>query len=374
MVMNSLICRSCGKTYPMSSKLWKCHCGGLLDIEFKPLFDVDKIKSRKPTMWRYREALPIDNDENIVTFDEGYTPLLEVKIDGNKLMLKLEQLFTTGSYKDRGAAVLISKAKELGIKRVVEDSSGNAGCAIAAYCARAGIECDIYVPDSTSPGKLAQIRMYGAALHSIPGTREDTSHAVMKAAEEYFYASHSWNPFFFQGTKTYAFEIWEQLGFKAPDTLIIPTGNGTLLIGAYLGFKDLLDNNLISKMPKIVAVQSENCAPLYKMYSEELKDVPKIKPEDTICEGIAIAEPVRGRQIVEVVKSTGGEIITVSDKEIEEALIKICRNGLYAEPTSASAVAGFQKYEAHDGEGIVAPLTGHGLKSTEKMLKIAKEK
>jgi threonine synthase len=371
--MGKLVCRDCGKVYDLNDARWKCGCGSVLDIEFKASIDMEKIKSRKPTMWRYREALPIERDENIVTFDEGFTPLLDVEIDGKKLFVKLEQLFTTGSYKDRGASVLISKAKELGIKKVVEDSSGNAGCAVAAYCARAGIECDIYVPEGNSPGKLAQIEMYGANLHKIPGTREDTAHAVMDAAREYFYASHSWNPFFFQGTKTYAYEVWEQLGFKVPDTLIIPVGNGTLLIGAYLGFKDLMENDLISSMPKIIGVQSANCAPLYKMFAENLEELPSIKSVETISEGIAIAEPVRGKQIVKIVRETGGEIITVTDHEVEEALVEVCRLGLYIEPTSASTIAGFKKIEFGDEEVVVAPLTGHGLKATEKLLKISEK-
>src|SRR6266536_1185920 len=144
--MNQLICKDCKTKHSDSSKIWRCDCGGLLDLDFQARFPVDEIRRRKPTMWRYREAIPINADENIVSFDEGFTPLIEIAFGGKPALIKQDHLFPTGSYKDRGASVLISKAKELGINKVVEDSSGNAGSAVAGYCARGKIECDIYVP------------------------------------------------------------------------------------------------------------------------------------------------------------------------------------------------------------------------------------
>jgi threonine synthase len=369
--MGDLVCRSCRTTYPFDDPRWKCDCGSLLDIRFRAAFDRDRIRERRPTMWRYRDALPIYDEQHIVSFNEGFTPLVEARIHGKPVWLKQEHLFPTGSYKDRGASVLVSRAAELGVSRMVEDSSGNAGAAIAAYAARASIPCDIYVPESTSPAKLVQIRMYGAHLHQVPGSREDTAHAALQAAGQHFYASHVWNPFFFQGTKTFAFEVWEQLGFVVPDTVLIPTGNGTLLIGAYLGFMDLKLAGLIARLPRLIAVQSENCAPLHRMWSEELEDLPSIQTSDTVAEGIAIAEPMRANQIVDIVRETEGTVVTVSDQEIETALVDACRQGWYVEPTSASALAAIKQYPQSAGETIVVPLTGHGLKSTEKLLKLA---
>jgi threonine synthase len=275
-------------------------------------------------------------------------------------------LFPTGSYKDRGATVLVSKAKELGVTRVVEDSSGNAGCAIAAYCAKAGMECHIYVPENTSPGKLTQIRAYGARLHRIPGTREDTARATLAAAEGTFYASHVWNPFFFQGTKTFAYEVWEQLDDKAPDAVILPTGNGTLLIGAYLGFRDLLRQNLIPALPRFIAVQAENCAPLLpafeRLHPGTAAPVPTVV-NATMAEGIAIAEPRRLQQMIGILNETGGEVVTVTEQEIEEAWVELGRRGFYVEPTSAVVLAAFKKRPSLPGEVVLAPLTGHGLKA-----------
>ncbi len=370
--MNRLLCTKCSRSFSLGEKIWRCPCGGLLDLKFESAFPVDKIKARKPNLWRYREALPVGKEESILTFEEGFTPLVPVDFAGRSVWIKQDHLFPTGSYKDRGASVLMSKVKELGVSRVVEDSSGNAGCAIAAYGARGGIQCEIYVPDSTSPGKLAQIEAYRAVLKKIPGSREDTARAVWEAAQKEYYASHSWNPFFFHGTKTWAFEVWEQLGWKAPDTVVLPVGNGTLLLGVFIGFGELLEAGMIREIPRIIGVQSVHCAPLARAFREGLREIPKIQPRDTLAEGIAIAEPVRGKQILEAVKKTGGAFLTVQEEEVKSALRLASRKGFYVEPTAAAAAAGVLQYlkGSDPEEVIVSVFTGHGLKATEKILKI----
>jgi threonine synthase len=370
--MKQLVCRQCGATYSLDDPRWKCHCGSVLDIEFNYVLNRKEIRKRKPTMWRYREAIPVEDDANITSFDEGFTPLIEVNIEGRPVLIKQDQLFPTGSYKDRGASVLISKVKELKIKEVVEDSSGNAGAAISAYCAKANIDCGIFVPENAAAGKLAQILLYGARLNRVPGTREDTAIAVQAAAEAIYYASHSWNPFFYHGTKTFAFEVCEQLGWKSPDTVILPVGNGTLLLGAHIGFNELLNAEIIDKMPKIIAVQSENCAPLYQAFQGNLEEIPSIHKKETIAEGIAIANPVRGKQIVEAVKNSEGHFIIVSDGEIKKSLKETGQKGHCIEPTAAATIAGVKYYLLNSNldEIIVSVFTGHGLKATEKIIEI----
>jgi threonine synthase len=291
-------CTVCKKEYELSSPRWRCDCGGLLDILFQPKIDPKQVSARRSGMWRYREAIPLALEAPIVSFDEGLTPLLGIDFGGRPVWIKQDHLFPTGSYKDRGASVLISQAKGLGLAAVVEDSSGNAGCAVAAYCARAGIACDIYVPADTAAGKLAQIQLYGANLKRIPGSREDTATAVMAAAQTTFYASHSWNPFFFHGTKTWAYEVCEQLGWQPPDTVILPAGNGTLLLGASIGFKELALAGIIDRMPRLVAVQAAACDPLAQMFAAGTAEIPLINKQDTLAEGIAIAAPVRAAQMV----------------------------------------------------------------------------
>ena len=357
-----LLCQTCGKHFPSSKPRWNCTCGGLLSLDFHARFPLDKIKKRKPTLWRYREALPIDDDQQITSFDEGFTPLIEEEVFGKRVFVKLEYLFPSGSYKDRGASVLVSKIKELGIKEVVEDSSGNAGAAIAAYCAKASVACHIYVPEKTSPGKLLQIKRYGARLHIIRGSREDAARAALRQARTMYYASHYWNPYFFHGTKTCIFEIVEQLDWKAPDILIVPVGNGTLLYGSFIGLKELREEGVIEKLPKIIGVQAENCAPLAYAWNHHGDFTSYRTIKKTIAEGIAIANPPRAGDILQSVQATRGEIITVREREILDALRFIRRKGYCIEPTSAVALAALKKYHTQTNQMVVIPLTGHGLK------------
>jgi threonine synthase len=243
---------------------------------------------------------------------------------------------------------------------------------VAAYCARAGIACEIFVPASTSPGKLAQLGWYGAAVHRVPGSRAETARAALDAAQSSYYASHAWNPFFLHGTKTFAYEVCEQMGWKAPDTLVLPAGNGTLLLGAAIGFRELRRAGLISALPRLVAVQAARCAPLWEAFHGAPWGGEKVPAGETLAEGIAIAEPVRGAQMLAAIRETHGTVIAVEEEEIIRALRLVSRQGLYAEPTAAAAIAGLLRYlpASPREERIVTVLTGHGLKSTEKLLSL----
>ncbi len=360
-----LICYETGEKYVGAEPRWRSDSGGLLHLSFTPQLDIALLSERKPTLWRYREVIPIEKDDNIISFDEGFTPLLPLEIEGRKIYCKQDYLFPTGSFKDRGASVLISKVRELGIDRVVQDSSGNAGCAVAAYCARAGIRCDIYVPQSTSPAKLAQIRSYGAKLHLVPGSRQDTAEAALKAAEKYYYASHCWNPFFHHGVKTIAYEICEQLNWRAPDAVVLPVGNGSLFLGAYIGFQELLQMRITQTMPRLIGVQSRACAPIATAFHQGHEEIGAIKTKPTVAEGIAIAAPIRGREILAAVRQTHGTMLTATDHEICHAQREMARCGFYLEPTAAVAMAGVKIYlkMVEKSEMLVTVFTGHGLKS-----------
>jgi threonine synthase len=213
------------------------------------------------------------------------------------------------------------------------------------------------------------VRSYGAQLTEVPGSREDTALAALREAATTYYASHVWNPFFFHGTKTFAFEVCEQLGWRCPDAVVLPVGNGTLLLGAYLGFRELVRAGVTDKVPRLVAVQAENCAPLHRAFTESVVAIPRIAKADTVAEGIAIADPPRGRQMVKAVLDSQGTVLAVSETEILQALEMMCARGFYIEPTSAAAVAGVRRYLDHadDQATIVSVLTGHGLKATEKI-------
>ncbi|MCX6084299.1 MAG: threonine synthase [Caldiserica bacterium] len=366
----SLYCARCGRDYYDDGRRLRCECGGMLDLRFEPSFRPGMTVGRPYDQWRYREALPVGED--VVTMGEGWTPLLSVAFDGRVLLIKQEQLFPTGSYKDRGAAVMMTHLRELGVKRVVEDSSGNAGCAVAAYAARSGITCDIYVPEDTSPAKTAQIEAYGATLHRVPGTREDTARAALEAATTCVYASHVYSPWFLHGTKTFAYEVAGQLGWTVPDTLVLPAGNGTLLLGAYLGFTELARAGIVSHVPRIMAVQAVTCAPLAAAFADGLDEPVEIHTSHTAAEGIAIAIPARGSQVLAAVRASGGSFVTVSEQEIIASLWDCCRGGWFIEPTSAAVIAGARRYAraAAPGETIVTAFTGHGLKAAAKIAEL----
>ena len=369
----NLRCLSCQRTYPQDTYRWRCDCGGVFELESATGFAKDEIETGDFSLWRYRAMLPVKREDGIISLGEGLTPLVETQIYGARIHCKLEFLNPTGSFKDRGIAVLINVLRELGVKRVVEDSSGNAGASLAAYAARSayyaarsGIEAEIYVPAYASPNKLAQIAVYGARLVKVEGPRERAAEAAQEAAAQgAYYASHYYNPFTLEGLKTIAYEIWEQLGERAPDNLVLPVGQGTLLLGAYRGFKHLLAAGLIEKLPRLFAVQAEPCAPLHEAYRRGLDNAFPIEKNETVAEGISIARPVLGRQILAAVRETGGAVLAVSDEETLRAHDQLARRGLYVEPTSATAIAALLQLRdlIKDEELTVVPLTGSGLKS-----------
>lgn len=355
--MNSLICTECKKSFPLHEPIWRCACGGMLDITYNSTFPIEKIKHRPQNMWRYREALPIERKP--ISYQEGYTPLLPFDYDGKRLFVKQEHLFQTGSFKDRGAALLVNKIAQLGIKEVVEDSSGNAGAAVAAYCARAGIKAEIFVSQYAAQTKIRQIKSYGAKLISIDGNREKVADAALKQAHKIYYASHVWNPFFLHGVKTSAFEICEQLGWGNPNTILVPVGNGSLLLGLFLGFSELQKDGIISKLPRLIAVQAKNCSPIYDSF-HHLPPGPKKK---TIANGASVRHPVRTKQILDAISTTNGNVLRVEESEITKALFRLWRKGFLVEPTTALTFAALDQYETKENEKIVTFFTGHGLKS-----------
>lgn len=375
-----LKCLKCGASYGDDKPIWRCpDCGGHLDhITEKPLsISPEEIKRGPLSMWRYGKTMPVRSPEKAVTMGEGLTPLIPVELNGVKPLVKMDFLCPTGSYKDRGISVLVSRLRELGIASLIEDSSGNAGAAMAAYCAAGGLNCSVYVPDYTSAGKCVQIEAYGAELIRVPGTREDTTDAAMAAARETYYGSHNWSPWFVEGVKTFAYEIWEQLGWTAPDHLVLPLGQGSLVLGAYRAFSELREMGLIDHIPKIHGVQSANCAPLAKAYESGL-DVPEnITKRETVAEGISSATPLRGAEVLEAVKRSGGSIVAVDEKPIVDGIFALASRGIYVEPTSAVVVPGISKLmesgAISKGEETVVFLSGSGLKATDKILDLRRK-
>jgi threonine synthase len=226
------------------------------------------------------------------------------------------------------------------------------------------------VPAYTPAAKIVQMRAYGAEIELVPGTRQDTSDEAARQSARIFYASHNWQPFFLQGTKTLAYELWEDLGFRAPDHVVIPTGAGSNVLGCDIGFSELLRSREIDALPRLHAVQPKNCAPFANAFAEGLATCPDVDAKPTIAEGTAIAKPVRPREVLAAIRRSGGSSSGVGEAEIEAACRELALLGLYAEPTAAVAAAGLsQLLEAGTiarDETVVVVLTGGGLKATQR--------
>ncbi len=357
-----LICLSCGSTYAVDSLAWHCGCGGVFDIAAggTPL----SAPADRNSLWRYESVLPVPFDERL-SLGEGMTPIVRSRTRPD-VRFKLDFLMPTSSFKDRGAVVLATLAARLGVRSALTDSSGNAGTSAAAYLGRAGIACRVYVPEATSPSKLTQMRAHGAEVVPVPGPRAAAAAAARAAADQQgvLYASHVYHPYFLQGVKTYGYEIWEQTGRTLPDTVVVPAGNGTLVLGCYLAFRELVAGGLAERLPTLVAVQAAACAPVARAFGNGADVVDGVAPGPTIAEGIAIAAPPRGAQMLAAIRACNGSVVTVDDDDVIAARADLAAEGLYVEPTSAVCWAAVRA-EAHeslrDGD-IVVPLCGGGLK------------
>ena len=369
-------CSSCGKDAGEAPRHYRCtECSGPLDFEGGPVsFPLEKIASRPASMWRYAEALPSFGPP--VSLGEPQTPLETVDLDGFPLQLKCDFCMPTGSYKDRGAALLMGYLKSIGVEEAVEDSSGNAGAALAAYAARAGVRLKVFCPASASAGKLAQIRLYGAELVPIEGPRPRATEALLAYVEETgaVYASHLWHPLFISGIKTLAWEIAEQSGWQAPDVVVCPVGAGSILLGLYQGFNDLFNAGVIDSLPRLVAIQSKHVNPVARAFSAGSDTVEPITPEPTLAEGIALPGPVRGMQVIQALYRSGGTVVDVSEDEIVDGLRRLGQRGFCVEPTSAVVWHGVKRYVEKEGvepdAKVVAVLSGHGLKAAERLASV----
>ena len=326
-------CEKCKKEYPINSHSYCCECGGLFHLHRN-----------------LGEEIP-----EPITLGNFVTPILPIEAEGKEFFLKLENLQPTGSFKDRGAKTLVNAIKASGIEKIALDSAGNAGAAMAAYAAAAGIDCTVYVPDDSSTETVAQIEAYGAKIHKVPNGRMRACAAVKQNLGDAYYASHVYNPLFFEGMKSMAHEMYEQFGGHVPDYVVLPVGNGTLLIGLFFGFME------IGRFPRFIAVQSSKCAPLYEAFKEE----PPKEKKQTIADALRIEEPKRIKSMVHAIKSSFGDVVTVEDKDILAAKKLLGSHGVYVELSSAAALAGalkFFKDGKPDNYRVVLPMTGSGLK------------
>lgn len=353
-----------GRTWPLDTPRW---CGDAREpLLLTPLpgigrDDIAPVRS----IWRYAAALPFLPAAPI-TMGEGCTPLVEMRLGEATALAKCEWCMPTGSFKDRGASVMLSLLREQGVRAVLEDSSGNGGAAVSAYAAAGGMQAEIFVPASTSPAKTVQSRAAGAGITLVPGSRQACAEAAEAAAERIFYASHNWHPFFLEGTKSLAYELWEDLGFRAPDNVVVPCGAGSNVLGLWLGFSELLRAGQVARLPRIWAVQPANCGPI----ARAALGLPEQEAQPTIAEGTAIAKPLRLPECLRALRESEGGAVLTEEQEIAGAALALARRGLYVEPTCAQAAAAFTRLLAEGRiaarETTVVLLTGTGLKATPR--------
>jgi threonine synthase len=359
-----------GERYPITDARWCSDAQTPLMISPLPGISRDDIDTRDRSIWRYRAALPQDIAKP-VSLGEGATPMVERAWGGLRPHFKLEWFNPTCSFKDRGASVMLSWLRQIGIPAVAEDSSGNGGAAIAAFGAAAEMGVTIFAPAYTSIAKVAQIRAFGADVRLVEGPRENSQTEAIRASRDIFYASHNWQPFFLQGTKSIAYEIWEDFGFQAPDNVVIPAGAGSNVLGCAIGFAELLAAGQIRRLPKLFVAQPLHCSPVDASFQAGVDSAVPREVLPTVAEGTAIKHPVRLREVLQAVRASGGQTVAVPEADIVAAVKRLALSGLYAEPTSATAAAALQVLEARGAiqanERTVVLLTGTGIKSTQFM-------
>lgn len=369
-------CILCAAKYELT-KLYTCEkCGGILDVIYD-YHGLSKLnKAAFPGMWAYMELLPVRDPRSVISLGEGWTPLLSVPRLGENLNLNLyvknETVEPTGSFKDRPISVAVSKARELGAKTVTTSSSGNAGASVAAYAARAGLECYIFVPASVPQDKLTQIRMYGAQVVQVGGEFSNAYHIAKEISERRGWSnltSTFASPYPTEANKTVAYELWEQLQGELPDWILIPIASGPLLVGMYKGFCELKEIGLITKIPRFIGVQAEGCAPIVRAFMTGTKVVAWERTE-TIASGISdslAGYEQDGDYTLWAIKQSNGYAIAVSDQELIRASQDLARlEGIYAETTGAASIAAVEKLMAKKiikpTELVVSVVTGSGFK------------
>lgn len=377
-------CISCGMKYKLNEIVYTCReCGSLLEVICKSDVSKDVFEGRKFTMWKYKEFMPVD-ESKIVTLEEGGTPLLRCKRLEDELevelYVKIEGSNPTGSFKDRGMSVGITKAIELGVDVVGCASTGNTSASLAAYAARAGLRCIVLLPaGKVALGKLAQAMFHGADVISIRGNFDEALEAVTALANRgRLYLLNSVNPFRLEGQKSIGFEIVDKLGWESPDRIILPVGNAGNISAIWKGIREFYEAGFIDQLPMMSGIQAEGAAPVVKAIREGRDDIIPIENPETVATAIRIGAPVSAKKAIAAIRESGGCAETVSDDEILAAQKLLARmEGIGVEPASAASIAGLIKLadigKIDKNEKIVCVTTGHLLKDPEIAISACEE-
>jgi threonine synthase len=386
-----LECARCGKRHEAGQIHNLCECGSPLLVRYdlrraSTELQMQNLKSRSPDLWRYREVLPVTRESSRVCLGEGYTPLMLARRLGDKLglpnlYLKDESQNPTGSFKARGMAVAVSMARELGIRRLAVPSAGNAGGALAAYAAMAGMEAAIFMPEETPLANRQECALHGAKVTLVPGSIKDCGRLMRERlkGEGWFDVSTLREPYRIEGKKTMAYEVFEQLGGRLPDAMIYPTGGGTGLIGMWKAFDEMEELGWIgARRPRMFAVQAQGCAPMVRAFAAGAERAEEWVNAQTLASGLRVPAAVGDFLILRALRESRGAALAVSDGAMLTAVREIAETeGIVTSPEGGATLAGLKKLLA-DGflaghETIVLFLTATGYKYLEALEALSSE-
>ncbi|MCP8308222.1 MAG: threonine synthase [archaeon] len=390
-MMFKLACIGCKSEYSLDEIIYYCKkCNDLLEVqmdleEIKNKIDKRDLVSKPLSVWKYIDLIPIFDKNKIVTIKEGGTKLhkcenLAEEFGVKKLYVKNEGENPTGSFKDRGMTVGVTKAREFNVKEVACASTGNTAASLSAYASKAGLKCIILIPHGAiAIGKLAQSIVYGAKVIAIKGNFDEALSMVIEASKSLgLYLLNSINPFRIEGQKTAAFEVCEQLNFHAPDRLIIPVGNAANISAYWKGFKEFYQLDFIKNLPKMIGIQASGASPIVQAIKEGRDRIKPVKNPSTVATAIRIGKPASWKKAIIAIRESKGMAETVTDEEILSAQRLLARKeGLFVEPASASSIAGLKRLiesgSIDRDEEIVCIATGHGLKDPDSAIKFYQE-
>ena len=362
--MTEIACTNCRHPYPEEGTPYRClQCGGTYDYKGNFGYALAREEPELPGIWRYRHTFGLPPQAAPVYLGEGGTPLVWRETLGMQLAFKLEYLNPTGSFKDRGSAVLASFLQARGVSEAVEDSSGNAGASFAVYAQQAGVKARIFVPDYAARPKRRQIETYGAEVTRILGPRSQTSEAALRAVQQgAVYASHAYMPFGLSGYATIAYELLEQMG-RVPAAVVAPVGQGNLLLAIGRGFEALQRAGMVDTLPALVGVQALACAPLWAVSQYGVAGMSWVAEGETLAEGVRIKHPLRGDALLQMVENSLGTFVAVDEPYILPGRDQLARLGFYVEPTSAIVWNALEQISGQVNGPMAVVLTGSGLKS-----------
>lgn len=377
-------CISCGKEYELNEIIYTCsECGSVLEVECEVEVSRDTFSCRRQNMWKYREFMPVDPSK-IVSLDEGGTPFVRCDNIGRELgielYVKVEGSNPTGSFKDRGMSVGITKAVELGVDTVGCASTGNTSASLAAYAARAGLGCVVLLPSGkVALGKLAQAMFHGAQVLSVRGNFDEALEAVTELAlMGELYLLNSVNPFRLEGQKTIGFEIVDDLGWESPDRIILPVGNAGNISAIWKGISEFHRAGFIEERPMMTGIQAEGAAPVVDAFRKGKMEIDPVKNPETVATAIRIGAPVSYLKALRAIYESDGYAETVTDEEILSAQKLLARReGIGVEPASAASIAGLLRLVDEGvidrGERVVCVVTGHVLKDPDTAIRASTE-